>query len=71
MGIIMIFSVFANLNNRETEATAREMLSVLKETDCSVYFDEKYKAPSAVFQIRQSLWKSVILPLLSAETEPQ
>ncbi len=44
MGIIMIFSVFANLNNRENEATAREMLSVLKETDCSVYFDEKYKA---------------------------
>lgn len=39
----MIFSVFANLNNKENEITAKKMLSVLKETDCSVYFDEKYK----------------------------
>ena len=40
----MIFSVFANLNNDETEKIAREMLSVLKETDCTVYFENKYKA---------------------------
>lgn len=39
----MIFSVFANLNNNETEKLAREMLSVLKETDCTVYFEEKNK----------------------------
>lgn len=39
----MIFSVFANLNNKETEITAEKMLSVLKETDCTVFFDEKYK----------------------------
>ena len=39
----MIFSVFANLNNDETEKIAREMLSVLKEADCTVYFEEKYK----------------------------
>ncbi|MDE6659096.1 MAG: NAD(+)/NADH kinase [Eubacterium sp.] len=39
----MIFSVFANLNNSDTEKIAREMLSVLNETDCVVYFEEKYK----------------------------
>lgn len=39
----MIFSVFANLNNKETEIMAKKMLSVLKETDCTVFFDEKYK----------------------------
>ncbi|MDE5996520.1 MAG: NAD(+)/NADH kinase [Eubacterium sp.] len=39
----MIFSVFANLNNSETEKIARDMLSVLKETDCVVYFEEQYK----------------------------
>ena len=39
----MIFSVFANLNNSETEKIARDMLSVLNETDCVVYFEEKYK----------------------------
>ena len=39
----MIFSVFANLNNSDTEKIARDMLSVLKETDCVVYFEEKYK----------------------------
>lgn len=39
----MIFSAFANLNNKETEMIAREMLSVLKETDCKVYFDSKYE----------------------------
>ncbi len=39
----MIFSVFANLNNNDTEKIARDMLSVLKETDCIVYFEEKYK----------------------------
>ena len=38
----MIFSVFANLNNNETEAIAREMLAVLKDTDCKVYFDNRY-----------------------------
>ncbi len=32
----MIFSVFANLNNNDTEKIARDMLSVLKETDCIV-----------------------------------
>lgn len=40
----MIFSVFSNLNNSEAETIAREMLSVLKETDCKVYFDEKYRS---------------------------
>ncbi|MDE5605237.1 MAG: NAD(+)/NADH kinase [Eubacterium sp.] len=39
----MIFSVFANLNNSDTEKIARDMLSVLNETDCVVYFEEKYK----------------------------
>lgn len=39
----MIFSVFANLNNKDTEKIARDMLSVLKEADCIVYFEEKYK----------------------------
>ena len=40
----MIFSVFANLNNSDTEKIARDMLSVLQETDCVVYFEDKYKA---------------------------
>lgn len=40
----MIFSVFSNLNNSDTEKIARDMLSVLKETDCIVYFEDKYKA---------------------------
>lgn len=39
----MIFSVFANLNNNDTEKIARDMLSVLNETDCAVYFENKYK----------------------------
>ncbi|MDE5670675.1 MAG: NAD(+)/NADH kinase [Eubacterium sp.] len=39
----MIFSVFANLNNNDTENIARDMLSVLNETDCTVYFENKYK----------------------------
>lgn len=38
----MIFSVFANLNNNETKAIAGEVLDVLKDTDCRIYFDEKY-----------------------------
>ena len=43
----MIFSVFANLNNGDTEKIARDMLSVLKETDCKVYFEEKSAAAIA------------------------
>ncbi len=39
----MILSVFANLNNKETEIIAKEMLSVLKNSGCEVFFDEKYR----------------------------
>ena len=38
----MIFFVFANLNNNETKAIAGEVLDVLKDTDCRIYFDKKY-----------------------------
>ena len=39
----MIFSVFGNLNNSETEKIAREMVSVLENSDCVLYFNEAYK----------------------------
>lgn len=40
----MIISVIANLHNKETEAIAREMLSVLSAENCRIYFNEEYKA---------------------------
>lgn len=40
----MIISVIANLHNKETEAIAREMLSVLSAESCRIYFNEEYKA---------------------------
>lgn len=40
----MIVSIFANLNSNENEAIAREALSVLKATECKVYFSDEYKA---------------------------
>lgn len=40
----MIISVIANLHNKETEAIAREMLSVLSAESCRIYFSEEYKA---------------------------
>lgn len=40
----MIISVIANLHNKETEAIAREMLSVLSAESCRIYFSEEYKS---------------------------
>lgn len=39
----MIISVIANLHNKETEAIAREMLDVLSQENCRIYFSDEYK----------------------------
>ncbi len=38
----MIFSVFTNLNDKNCEAVAREMLAVLDGTGCKIYFSDEY-----------------------------
>ncbi|MCC8016718.1 MAG: NAD(+)/NADH kinase [Clostridiales bacterium] len=43
MEVKMVFSVFANLYNLETQQIAKEILSVLEFENCSVFFDEKYE----------------------------
>ncbi len=38
----MVFSVFTNLKEKNSEMIAREMLSVLSDTDCKIYFSNEY-----------------------------
>lgn len=38
----MVFSVFTNLKEKNSEMIAREMLTVLSDTDCKIYFSDAY-----------------------------